>query len=126
MRTVPIKPGMMLIGRYDFAHGGASFDRVNVRVHFFLDPTRSEIRWRNLDTVYFGNGNISVQWLNYVSYFAARIANAAKTREKQSEKKERLRIAAASARGELLKDCYLLQQFTTGCCSCYSQSFFLL
>ena len=95
--------GQMFQGRFNCAHGGASFDKVNIRCHFFIDPTRSSIRWRNLDTVYFGNGNNEVAWLSYDNYYGARKRTLAKTKQNQIEKKNRFIKAAATARGEVLK-----------------------
>ena len=97
--TVDIPESGAFFARFDCLHAGANYSDINIRVHFFLDPKRSSIEWRDVQKVYFSADVRTVQWHNYGNIYLTKIENCKRGRQKKSQakfkKRESLKIVRA-------------------------------
>ena len=104
LSTVGIPESGAFFERFDCLHAGANYSKVNIRVHFFLDPRRSSVIWRDVHKVYFSADAREVAWHNNERTILTRKENMTRGRKKKSQAKFNKRSTlAANVRAAKLK-----------------------
>ena len=101
----------MFVGRYDCPHGGETYDYLNIRLHFYCDPIKSIVRWRNVESVYFATNGEDIGWVDYKKLYLIRAANMKKANADKVSRKKRGNSNAARGREALKKKREGIQNF---------------
>ena len=89
--------GYIYIGRYDLLHCGADCSRMNIRIHFYLDPKKAKLNfWRKEDTNYFGDGTLKFE--RYKRFYDARKESGEKCVAIKKQIKARNEVRCADMR----------------------------
>ena len=100
--TVHIPESSAFFARFDCLHAGANYSETNIRVHFFLDPKKSSIIWRDVKKVYFSADARDFYWYNYDEYRLTRKQYFENALKKKSQEKVKRADLAAKARAAKL------------------------